>query len=139
MHLRMAEIVSKTTIRDVARTAGVSIGSVSRALNGGKNVSAKVARDVAAAAQKLGYQPDFLARSLRTRSTGMVGCLVSDVANPLYASIVQAAEAQCEALGFDAAIVYVPHPIQNRTRAELEALADEHFEAILAELGVDHA
>lgn len=95
----MAENVSKATIRDVARTAGVSVGSVSRALNGGKNVSAKVARDVAAAAEKLGYQPDFLARSLRTRSTGMVGCLVSDVANPLYASIVQAAEARLRDAG----------------------------------------
>ena len=101
----MTEIVSKTTIRDVARTAGVSVGSVSRALNGGKNVSAKVARDVAAAAEKLGYQPDFLARSLRTRSTGMVGCLVSDVANPLYASIVQAAEARLLRLSQSAPVV----------------------------------
>jgi hypothetical protein len=52
---------------------------------------------------------------------------------------VEAADAQCEALGYDAAIVYVPHPVQNRTRAELEALADEHFESILASLGVEHA
>ncbi len=68
----MEEIVSKwgVTIRDVARVAGVSLSSVSRALNGGKNVSARVARDVAAAASTLGYQPDFLARSLRTRSPG---------------------------------------------------------------------
>ena len=74
----MQEIVPKSgvTIRDVARVAGVSLSSVSRALNGGKNVSARVARDVAAAASTLGYQPDFLARSLRTRSSGMVGCLV---------------------------------------------------------------
>lgn len=51
----------------------------------------------------------------------------------------QAADAQCESLGYDAAIVWVPHPIQNRTRAELEALADEHFEVILAKLGVQSA
>jgi LacI family transcriptional regulator len=80
------------TIRDVAEAAGVSLSSVSRALNGGKNVSLRVVRDVTAAANKLGYQPDFLARSLRTRTTGMVGCLVSNVANPLNATIVQAAE-----------------------------------------------
>ena len=42
------------TIRDVARAAGVSLSSVSRALNGGKNVSARVARDVAAAARHAG-------------------------------------------------------------------------------------
>jgi len=99
----MQEIVSRkdvVTIRDVAKAAGVSLSSVSRALNGGKNVSAKVARDVAAAANKLGYQPDFLARSLRTRSTGMVGCLVSDVANPLNAAIVRAAEARLRDAGY---------------------------------------
>jgi LacI family transcriptional regulator len=97
------EIVSRMsviTIRDVAQAAGVSLSSVSRALNGGKNVSARVAREVAAAANKLGYQPDFLARSLRTRSTGMVGCLVPDVSNPLCASIVQAAEARLRDAGY---------------------------------------
>jgi LacI family transcriptional regulator len=73
---------------------------VSRALSGGKNVSARVARDVAAAADRLGYQPDFMARSLRTRSTGMVGCLVSDVSNPLNASIVRAAEARLREAGY---------------------------------------
>ena len=59
--------------------------------------------------------------------------------NVITTQFVEAAEAQCEALGFDAAIVWVPHPIQNRTRAELEALADDHFESIVARLGEDHA
>lgn len=92
--------MSAVTIRHVAQAAGVSQSSVSRALNGGKHVSARVARDVAAAADRLGYQPDFMARSLRTRSTGMVGCLVSDVSNPLNASIVQAAEARLREAGY---------------------------------------
>ena len=92
--------MSVITIRDVAQAAGVSLASVSRALNGGKNVSARVARDVAAAADRLGYQPDFLARSLRTRTSGMVGCLVSDISNPLNATIVQAAEARLREAGY---------------------------------------
>lgn len=88
------------TIRDVAQAAGVSLSSVSRALNGGKHVSARIARDVAAAADRLGYQPDFTARSLRTRTSGMVGCLVSDIANPLNATIVRAAEACLRDAGY---------------------------------------
>ncbi len=88
------------TIRDVAQAAGVSLSSVSRALNGGKHVSARIARDVAAAADRLGYQPDFTARSLRTRTSGMVGCLVSDIANPLNATIVCAAEARLRDAGY---------------------------------------
>ncbi len=93
------------TIRDVAEAAGVSLSTVSRALNGGKNVSTRVARDVAAAVDRLGYQPDFLARSLRTRTSGMVGCLVSDSSNPLNASIVQAAEAHLREAGYLLAVV----------------------------------
>ena len=92
--------MSVVTIRDVAQAAGVSLSSVSRALNGGKNVSARVARDVAAAADRLGYQPDFLARSLRTRTSGMVGCLVPDISNPLNATIVKAAEARLREAGY---------------------------------------
>lgn len=41
---------------------------------------------------------------------------------------------QSRALGFDPAIVYVPHPIQNRTAAELAALADAAIEPVLAQL-----
>ena len=99
----MQAIVSRkdvVTIREVAKAAGVSQSSVSRALNGGKNVSTKVAHDVAAAANRLGYQPDFLARGLRTRSSGTVGCLVPDLANPINAAIVRAAEARLRDAGY---------------------------------------
>jgi alkanesulfonate monooxygenase SsuD/methylene tetrahydromethanopterin reductase-like flavin-dependent oxidoreductase (luciferase family) len=44
---------------------------------------------------------------------------------------IQAMEAQAKALGTDPAYVFVPHPIQDRTNAELHALADEHLEAML--------
>ncbi len=44
---------------------------------------------------------------------------------------VDAAEVQNRALGYDAAVVFVPHPIQDRTREELSALADGAFKAIL--------
>lgn len=47
---------------------------------------------------------------------------------------IQAMEAQANALGTDPAYVFVPHPIQDRTAAELHALADEHLEAMLKEL-----
>lgn len=45
---------------------------------------------------------------------------------------VEAARAQAEALGFEPAVVFVPHPIQDRTDSELHTLADDAFAAILA-------
>ncbi len=47
---------------------------------------------------------------------------------------VSAAEAQAKSLGFDPAVVFVPHPIQDRTDDEMRALADSAFEKILAEI-----
>ena len=44
---------------------------------------------------------------------------------------IQGAEAQAKALGTDPALVFIPHPVQDRTDAELRALADEYFDAIL--------
>lgn len=47
---------------------------------------------------------------------------------------ISAAEAQAKALGFDPAVVFVPHPIQDRTDDEIRALAETAFENILAQL-----
>jgi len=44
---------------------------------------------------------------------------------------IEAAAAQAKALGTDPALVFIPHPVQDRTDSELKALADEHFEAIV--------
>ena len=45
--------------------------------------------------------------------------------NIVTTGFVDGVEAQSESLGFDPAVVYVPHPIQNRTKAEIEAIVDE--------------
>lgn len=47
---------------------------------------------------------------------------------------ISAAEAQSKALGFDPAVVFIPHPIQDRTDDEIRALAEAAFEDILARL-----
>ena len=88
--------MSRPTIRDVALRAGVSIGTASRALNRAGRVSQAAIAAVQAAADTLGYEPDAIAQSMRTRSTGVVGLLVSDLSNPLYARIVNAVEARLQ-------------------------------------------
>ncbi len=45
---------------------------------------------------------------------------------------IDAAEVQAKALGTDPAYVFIPHPVQDRTDDELRALADQHFDAIVA-------
>ena len=52
--------------------------------------------------------------------------------NIVPTGFVDGVEAQSESLGFDPAVVYVPHPIQNRTKAEIETIADDAFAKVMA-------
>ena len=54
--------------------------------------------------------------------------------NIVTTGFVDGVEAQSESLGFDPGVVYVPHPIQNRTKTEIEAIADEAFAKVMAQL-----
>jgi LacI family transcriptional regulator len=90
----------KATIRDVAAAAGVSVGTASRAFNRAGRVSEAAIVAVQEAALRLGYAPDAIAQSMRTRSTGVVGLLVSDFSNPLYARIINAIEGRLQRDGY---------------------------------------
>lgn len=87
---------ARATIRDVAAAAGVSVGTASRALNRAGRVSEQAIAAVQQAAAQLGYTPDAIAQSMRTQSTGVVGLLVTDFSNPLYARTIKAVEARLQ-------------------------------------------
>src|SRR5262245_20990766 len=87
-------------IRDVAALAGVSIGSASRVINGAENVLKETREKVERAVAILGYRPNHVAQSLRSRATKTIGCLLPDVANPLYAPLLPALEDRLGAHGY---------------------------------------
>ncbi len=76
-------------IKDVAARAGVSVASVSNALNRPEIVSDELARRVSAAIKELGFVPSATARSLRTGRVESIGGLFFDLANPFYASVAR--------------------------------------------------
>lgn len=77
------------TIRDVAAEAGVSITTVSRALNDSGRVGAATRDRVVSAARRLGYEPNDLARSLHGKATGTIAVLVPDITNPFFPELVK--------------------------------------------------
>lgn len=89
----------RVDLRDVARLAGVSLGSASRAING-SGASAQVRAKVEQAAAALGYRPHHAAQSLRSRSTRTIGFLLPDIGNPLYAAVYRAMEDEFRARGY---------------------------------------
>jgi LacI family transcriptional regulator len=94
------------TLRDVAAAARVHPATASRALNPETRllVSEETARRVTAAAAKLGYRPNPVARSLRTRRSHTVGVLIPDLNNPLFPPIVRGLEDKLAAAGYVALI-----------------------------------
>lgn len=93
--------VKRVTIKDVAREAQVSVGTASRAINNQANVGREARSRVLSAAERLGYVPDAIAQSMRTYTSRAIGCMVSDVANPLFSQVVSAAEEVFHAAGYN--------------------------------------
>jgi hypothetical protein len=80
------------TITDVAREAQVSRATVSRVISHNAITSENVKTRVLAAIEKLGYQPNLVARSLRVQSSKIIGLIISDIQNPFYTGLVRAVE-----------------------------------------------
>jgi LacI family transcriptional regulator len=94
------------TLRDVARRAGVHPATASRALNPETRllVSDETAERISAAAALLGYRPNAVARSLRTRRSLAIGVLIPDLNNPLFPPMVRGLEDRLAADGYVALI-----------------------------------
>ncbi len=84
----------------MARAAGVSQSTVSRALRGDPRVREQTRNRIAEAARKLGYVPNSLASSLVTRSTRTVGVIVSDLTNPFFPSLLTPIYDEFQLMGY---------------------------------------
>jgi DNA-binding LacI/PurR family transcriptional regulator len=90
----------RVSIKDIAKAAGVSHSTVSRALSDSSLVSDVTKARVQHLAQEMGYSPNTLARSLVTRQTYTVGLVVTTIADPFIAEVVQGIEATAHDHGY---------------------------------------
>jgi LacI family transcriptional regulator len=93
------ELVS-VTARDVARVAGVSVSTVSRALAKPDEVAPHTRAKVLETARGMGYQPNLAARGLVTGRTGTIGLIVPDLENPFFASVTKGVQSKARASGY---------------------------------------
>ena len=80
------------TIRDVASLSGVSISTVSLALNESGRVSAETYQKIWAAAQAVGYTPNPVAQSLKSGRSRLIGMIVGDISNPFFGRLLKGVE-----------------------------------------------
>src|SRR6184192_4591993 len=98
--IAMEAVPGKTTIREVARAAGVGIGTISRVLNSSSQVSRKTRARVLEAIRRLGFRPNAQARRILKRRAEMVCFLLSnrDFLHPFHAHILQGVESYASSL-----------------------------------------
>jgi len=89
------------TIRDVARQAGVSVSTVSRVLNDKDDVALETAAAVRRVIEELGYASSMAARSLRSRTTNVVGLIVPDLWHPFTSLVIRGVNQVTAAQGYD--------------------------------------
>jgi LacI family transcriptional regulator len=120
------------TLRDVAAAAGVHPATASRALNPETRllVSGETAKRVVAAAAKLGYRPNPVARSLRTRRSHTVGVLIPDLTNPIFPPIVRGLEDTLTAAGYVALLGNTDFDT-SRERALFEQMRARHVDGFV--------
>lgn len=109
----------KVTIRQVAKAAGVSLGTASRVLNGLPNVTPGIRKRVEKAIARLDYKPDPVAQAMRKGASRTVGVLVRDITVPALAAFVRAAQDTLHEAGYALVVAWA----EERKDRELDFLA----------------
>ena len=119
-----------TTMRDVARVAGVSAKTVSRVFNEDPHVTEETRERVRWAMQKLNYVPNLLARSFRAGADPAVGLAVPDIDDPFFAEITSSIEIDLVGRGM-AVVVSSLGQAAERERSALEALLRRQISGLI--------
>lgn len=123
-------MTDRTTIRSVARQAGVSVSTVSNVLNGRfQEMTPETLDRVRSAMEQLDYRPNRLARSLATRRTATIGLVVSELTNTLYPPVILGAEATARGAGYSVLLANA-HDVEDERRA-IEVMLDKQVDGLI--------
>ena len=107
------------TLEDVAAAAGVSVSTASRALAGNSRISRETIVKVQAAAERLHYRPNSLARGLKTNSSRLIGLVVHNIFNATYQRVAQVIQKRLAASNYQV-ILCISNDDQNQEALYLE-------------------
>ncbi|MEV5312307.1 LacI family DNA-binding transcriptional regulator [Streptomyces sp. NPDC052610] len=124
------------TMADVARTAGVSVATVSHVLNGTRPVLPHTRQAVLDAIDELGYTPNTLARSLVTSRTRSIGLAVSAISNPYFTEILQGVEASALEHGYSL-LIADPHDDPEHERKVVQLLHERRVDGMIVAPSAD--
>jgi len=120
----------RSTVEDVARAAGVSLMTVSRAMNRRPGLSDETRRRVLAAAADLGYRPSRAARALASSRTATFGIVLPDMTNPFFAILAKAASDAARSADRNVFVMNTDED-PGRELASLESLREEGIDGVI--------
>ncbi|WP_431779508.1 LacI family DNA-binding transcriptional regulator [Microbacterium aurantiacum] len=130
MPLQRARSGSSPTIAEVAAEAGVGKATAARTLGNYGAVSAEARARVLAAAEKLRYRPNSIARSMTTGVTHTIGVIVADVGNPFFAGVMRGIADACDAVGYSVIVLSTDETL-TKEQSAVGLLIDKQVDAII--------
>ena len=119
-----------TTIRDVARHAGVSIATVSRVVNGQTAIRPETRDRVQSSIDALGFRPNAIGRSLKAGTSRVLGVMVPTLANPVFAEAVEGLQQTARAAGYGVMVTTSDYDMATE-RAAVETLMVGRVDALV--------
>lgn len=118
------------TIKDIAREAGVSIGTASNVLNGLSTVTEKNRTRVLEAVERLQYRPNQVARMLRSKRSRSLGLIIPDISNPYYSDIARGVEDAASELAYTVFLCNADRSAE-KERSYLATLSDKSVDGVI--------
>jgi LacI family transcriptional regulator len=115
----MSKLPHSITIQDVARSAGVSVSTISRVLNNKADVSLETQEHVKEVIQSLGYTSNLAARSMRSLHTNIIGVIVPDIEHPFSHEVLKGINRVIASSKYDL-LVYTTGSFQKQDTAQHE-------------------
>ncbi len=119
-----------TTIRDVAKRAGVAPVTVSRVMNDAPNVNAKTRQRVEQAITELGYVPNVAARSLRSKRTRSLAFVVPDITNAFWTTVARGVEDAAQSHGYSVLLCNTDEDLVKQQRY-LDVIVSQRVDGII--------
>lgn len=127
---------AKVTIYDVAREAGVSIATVSNAINGKGKISQKRREEILSIMKRLDYHPSVIASALTGKRTYTIGLLIPDISNPFFAEVARAVEDHSQKMGYTVIICSTDNQ-NERIERYVSLLEQKRVDGIIIATGIE--
>ena len=121
----------KVTINDVAKIAEVSKTTISRYLNGQFEYMSVETKDrIQKVIEKLDYRPSNIARSLKAKNTGVIGCIIADIGSPFSSIVVKGINDVCNKMGYSVLFANTDNNPQNEIE-RIQSLIDNRVDGLI--------